>query len=272
MNKISFQKRIGAIITVALLSCLVSFPALAKRGSLVDISIVDDRGRTLQEYNERRGATFVAGEPNQRYSVRLRNNTNERVLAVVSIDGVNVVSGETAGSWQQGYILAPYQRLDVDGWRKSMRDVARFYFTSVPDSYAGRTGRPQNVGVIGLAVFRERPQRVVIEQPKMRPYGSEEYGDHQAEPAMAPQASRGVTAERQASSPSLGTGHGERQSSYAYRATFERLTSHPNQVSAIRYNSYENLARMGIVPSRYYPTYDGRPQPFPNEFVPDPYY
>ena len=260
----------GAIITVALLSCLVSFPALAKRGSLVDISIVDDRGRTLQEYNERRGSTFVAGEPNQRYSVRLRNNTNERVLAVVSIDGVNVVSGETAGSWQQGYILAPYQRLDIDGWRKSMNDVARFYFTSVPDSYAGRTGRADNVGVIGLAVFRERPQRVIIERPKVRPYSSDSYEG--AEPASAPQASRGVMAERQVSSPSLGTGHGERQSSYAYRATFERMTHYPQQTSDIRYNSYENLVRMGVAPLRHEWRYNERPQAFPNEFVPDPYY
>jgi len=37
----------------------------------------------------------------------------------------------------------------------SMEEVAAFYFTSVADSYAGRTDRPQNVGVIGVAVYRE---------------------------------------------------------------------------------------------------------------------
>ena len=44
---------------------------------------------------------------------------------------------------------------EIAGWRKSMDDVAQFVFTDLPDSYAARTGRPHNVGVVGVAVFRE---------------------------------------------------------------------------------------------------------------------
>ena len=85
-----------------------------------------------------------------------RNRSPGRVLVVLSVDGVNAVSGETAAVAQTGYVLAPYQSAEITGWRKSYSEAAAFYFTALPDSYAARTGRPDNVGVIGAAVFRER--------------------------------------------------------------------------------------------------------------------
>ncbi|MCI1710798.1 MAG: hypothetical protein LKM39_11215 [Chiayiivirga sp.] len=102
------------------------------------------------------GQTWIAGTPGHRYAVRLRNNSGERVLAVLSVDGVNAVSGETASAQQAGYVLGPWQETEVAGWRKSLNDIAQFEFTALGDSYAARTGRPHNVGVIGVAVFRER--------------------------------------------------------------------------------------------------------------------
>ena len=88
------------------------------------------------------------------------------MLAVVSVDGVNVVSGKTASIDQGGYVLNPYQTVDITGWRKSYSSVAALVFSSPYDSYAARTGRPGNVGVIGVAVFRElrRPTPVIIHE------------------------------------------------------------------------------------------------------------
>jgi hypothetical protein len=37
-----------------------------------------------------------------------------------------------------------------------LKRVAAFYFTEHANSYAARTGRPHNVGVIGVALFRKR--------------------------------------------------------------------------------------------------------------------
>ena len=95
----------------------------------------------------------------------LQNLTGERVLAVLSVDGVNAISGQTAGSSQAGYVLEPWQQVEIRGWRKSYSDIAEFYFTDLPDSYAARTGRPQNVGVIGVAAFRERRREPIADQP-----------------------------------------------------------------------------------------------------------
>jgi hypothetical protein len=69
----------------------------------------------------------------------------------------------------------------------------------------------------------------------------------------------------------LGTGHGAREASYVQSTTFDRLSSTPNEVVKIRYDSYENLVAMGVVRSR--PAWPQTPNPFPDSmsrYVPDP--
>lgn len=80
----------------------------------------------------------------------------EELLAVVSVDGVNVIAGQSADPSQSGYVVSSRASIDIQGWRRSLSQTAAFYFTSLPDSYAARTGRPEHVGVIGVAVFRKR--------------------------------------------------------------------------------------------------------------------
>jgi hypothetical protein len=129
--------------------------AMADAGSLVDVSVLDrSSGQTLEAYRHH-GRLYVVGTPGNRYAVMLRNKSSGRVLTVLSVDGINALSGQTAATSQSGYVLVARQSAEIAGWRKSMDDVAAFYFTRVEDSYAGRTDRPQNVGVIGVAVYRE---------------------------------------------------------------------------------------------------------------------
>jgi hypothetical protein len=98
--------------------------------------------------------------PGNRSAAALTNRSGGRALIVISVDGVNVISGETAAHDQTGYVLTHGQFAQITGWRKNMSRVAAFEFTSLADSYAARTGRPDNVGVIGVAVFRERQKQV----------------------------------------------------------------------------------------------------------------
>jgi len=97
----------------------------------------------------------VAGQPGRRCSAQVVNHTRGRVLAVISVDGVNVTSGETASSEQSGFALAPHHSHDIAGWRNSTDEIASFEIAALPDGWAARTGRPA-VGVIGMPVFRER--------------------------------------------------------------------------------------------------------------------
>lgn len=274
--------------TALLLSALIATTACTPLSAqpLVDVDVIDrDTGEWLPEYRHR-GRDWIPGTPGHRYSVRLTNTTGERVLVVLSVDGVNAISGETAGAGQTGYVLAPWQSTEITGWRKSMQDVAQFYFTDLPDSYAARTGRPDNVGVIGIAVFRERVQYGPYYEPGP-PIAREDerYRDNAARdanksaPAAAPYESRRSAAEAASDSAyggraaqSIGTGHGTREWSPVGRTDFVRASRTPTQMTQLRYDDYDNLVAMGVMPRPY--RWDGRrrgqPEAFPNGFAADP--
>jgi hypothetical protein len=204
-------------------------------------------GRALETYLHR-GRQFVVGSPGNEYAIRIRNCSNRRVLAVVSVDGVNVITGDTAAPDQSGYVIEPYGYVTIEGWRKDLERTAAFYFTDPGDSYAARTGRPDDLGVIGVALFRER--------------------EH--EPRAERQAAKVANEADAAAAPSLGTGHGRREWSPAQRVAFERASSQPDQRVAIRYERRETLVAMGVLPDRRRPWRE--PDPFPGAlgFVPDP--
>jgi hypothetical protein len=247
----------------------------------LDVEIYDrTQGALLQVYRHR-GELHVVGEPGHEYEIRLRSREHGRVLAVTSVDGVNVVSGETAATDQAGYVIGGWSATSIDGWRKSLDDVAAFYFTRLRNSYAARTGRPDHVGVIGVAMFRERaevePQPYASRReapassaapPAPAAAGPSASADAaaSAESASAPGESR---AERSTSRQRLGTGHGERRESRVSRTHFERRSATPDAVVRIYYDSRERLVARGVIaePPRHY---GARPQPFPAGFVPDP--
>ena len=242
--------------------------------ALVDVQVVDrESGQTLPLYSQA-GQDWIAGTPGHRYAVRLTNRSPERVLVVLSIDGVNAVSGETASPSQTGYVLAPWQSTQIDGWRKSLADIAAFEFTALSNSYAARTGRPDNVGVIGVAVFRERAP---VYQPPIDEIARQEApaaAGAMRERGAADSAYAGNSAKSRApmaSAPqeSLGTGHGARETSHARQVAFERASEHPALQRAIRYDSHANLVAMGVI-RHYAPQRRGAPEPFPIGFVADP--
>lgn len=252
------------LLALALLAA--SLPAQA--GRLLDMEIVDRAtGQALETYRHR-GQHWVAGHPGERYAVRLVNRSGERVLVVLSVDGVNAVSGETAAPEQSGYVLDAWASAEIAGWRKSLSDVAQFYFTALPDSYAARTERPDHVGVIGAAVFREktRPRPVKPYLGREAPAAGAESRAAEAADATAAAPAPAAKALRQAER--LGTGHGEREHAPTRYTAFERATTSPAEVLSLRYDSRDNLAARGILP-RPQPAWP-EPRPFPGGFVPDP--
>ena len=265
------MKRLLATLAFGL-AALAALPAHARHAPLVDVTITDrDTGRTIP-LHEFRGQRWIAGEPGRAYAVSLENRTGERVLAVLSIDGVNAVTGETAGAQQAGYVLGPWERAEIRGWRKSLADVAEFYFTDVPDSYAARTGRPDDVGVIGVAVFRERAYRAPPPAPPIARSEARRDRSAQAPAASAGGAAADSAAKSRAYEPlaeqALGTGHGERRYDPVSTTEFVRASRHPADVLAIRYDAYEALVERGIVRAPHWRR--GRePDPFPMGFVPD---
>jgi hypothetical protein len=290
------MKTLLSLLTLAALSC--GQPAQA--GALVDVSVIDrDTGAALPTH-ARDGKLYVAGTPGHRYSVRIVNRLGARVLTVLSVDGVNAVSGETANPDQTGYVLDPYQSTEVNGWRKSMSEVAQFNFTALDNSYAARTGRPNNVGVIGVAVFREKPlfwrEGKIADAPLADRYSSAAKSAAPAQapaPATAPGAdtAQAGAARAEPASPasnalpadslayekqrrdakaeeSLGTGHGARETAPVAYTKFDRASARPDEVISVWYDSYRNLVARGVISVP--PPIAHEPQPFPQQFVPDP--
>lgn len=268
-------------------------------GRLADVTVTDrDSGATLALHYHR-GEYWVAGRPGARYAITVRNRLGERVLAVPAVDGVNVLSGETAAWDQTGYVLSPWQPYQITGWRKSSSEIAAFEFSSASDSYAGRTGRPDHVGVIGVALFRERRPEPAVMVPDHATRDARERQEESrsfergAPPPASPAAGlpersgAEALAQRAPSStadslakaaplpaPRLGTGHGQRETSVITHTRFERLQASPNEIIRIRYDSRENLVAAGVIREPVvYPRLP-TPNPFPQSgnasYVPDP--
>ncbi|MCZ8256700.1 MAG: hypothetical protein O9327_13670 [Polaromonas sp.] len=276
-------------------------------GSLADITVIDrNTGATLPVYSHG-GEYWVAGQAGAKYAIAVHNKLTERVLAVTAVDGVNVVSGQTAAWDQPGYVFLPRQQYRLTGWRKSSSEVAAFEFSARADSYAARTGRPANVGVIGVALFREQLPEPVAQKPidparfdrpgevpewyrrsLSRPSPSRQASPQAPVAGQAAQADRaGNAAEASAAAESrppaaplpaakLGTGHGARENSAASQTTFVRRQGQPDEVIRIRYDSRDNLIASGVIPQ---PAAAAPVAPVPNAFpdsrgsyVPDPPY
>lgn len=249
-----FQWAAAAAMTLMTAACATA------RMPLAEVTVVDRvTGETLPVY-QHRGERWIAGTPGHRYAITVLNRSGSRVLAVISVDGVNAISGQTAAWDQSGYVLDAHQRAEIRGWRKSQERIAAFEFTALPDSYAALTGRPEHVGVIGVALFREAPPPAASFVP---PPAVATPRGRAAEPA----AEAREQADSAGASSRLGTGHGSSERSRVELTRFERAQPHPDQVLTIRYDSRANLIAMGIIAAP-----PSRPEPFPGAlgFVPDP--
>ena len=308
-----FRRR-HAVLCLAVAVLLPGLPACAHgertQAQPVAVSLIDRNGGQALPLYRKDGRAYVPGSPGSRYAIRLTNQTGGRVLVVLSVDGVNVISGQTAALAQTGYVLDPWRTYDIAGWRKSGTEVAAFEFAALSESYAARTGRPANVGVIGAAMFLEKPAPVAVVPQPSRPRSADstsadagrlagnsdlvrpqsdlakEATQAAAAAPAAPSAesaadARGDAAERTAraargsatpqnlNTERLGTAHGQREWSVSKRTDFERLSSSPQAVVEIAYDSLPNLIAAGVIPG---PVAQARPFPGSDTrgFVPDP--
>jgi hypothetical protein len=255
--------------------------ALRDRSAGYEMTVLVD-GVPAQTYDYA-GGTYLLGQLGARYTLRVSNHTGRRVEAVVSVDGRDVIDGRPADfRGKRGYLIPAWGSVDIDGWRISRSEAAAFRFSSVPESYAARTGNAREVGVIGVAVF---PERYVPPPPVYYPYphrfddvpysdrGYDSLGgaprDKSAAPQPAPHAeakgngaggvgrsagapSASAAAEAQAAPakrarPGLGTEYGESMSSPIYEVEFVRANAgRPAAFLGARYNDHDGLLAMGV--------------------------
>ena len=120
----------------------------------VEIQVLIDDKPVKQFGHE--GKTFVLAQKGKQYSVKIRNSNPFRILATVGIDGVDVMSGEKASTDGGGYIIGAYSSYEVKGYRQNLDTIGSFKFVRRDRSYAKSKGDAKDVGVIAVAVFREK--------------------------------------------------------------------------------------------------------------------
>ncbi len=212
------------------------------------------------------GHSYIEGVLGQRYIIRVHNHTWRRVEAVISVDGRDVLDGRSASLSKRGYIIPARSFIDVDGFRLNTYEVAAFRFTTVPDSYASRTGTPWDVGIIGVAFFPERVHRIPI---RPRPPVVLRKGRGSSSPDRWDEAERAPSTDSLGAGgiyyhknmKNMGTQFGERRTSVVDQTSFTRQNwSYPAARLSIRYDDRRGLCAIGLsglcypnYPPPYYP-------------------
>ncbi len=206
------------------------------------------------------------------YGIRLRNTTPRRQLVVVSVDGLNVLDGQEASVDGGGYVLRPWETLDIPGWRRSDGTVAAFTVKPQEASYTAQTGHGTvNVGVIGVAVFEEKVVTTQLHPssewwktlPGYWPWGQQVWGPPRSYDVMAGVTySNSVGAASEAAPTQVGTAYGAEVAFHTATTEFVRASTQPAEVIQLRYGTRAQLVSWGVLPATPVPPPQA-PNPFP---------
>lgn len=254
------------------------------------ILILEKDGNTFKPiriHYDSQGRKWIEARPGTEYVLEIKNNLYEKILSVVSVDGLNVITGEEAKCQNKdGYVISPRDSLKIPGWRVSQDSVRKFVFSDRRDSYAEKLGsNSQNIGVIGFSFFREDTYHLTYTYwyPSWTSswgslWGGSGTGWSTTTCGKVPSMSGGysflnnvtlTSIQTEDNSESLitqsfqvGTGMGEREDHQVVDVDYHFLEN-PYLVDAIYYDSRENLIRNGIlkVDQKF-----SLPQPFSNRF------
>lgn len=112
-------------------------------------------GNNCKQYNHD-GKIFIEAKNGSEYEIKISNHAWSRILAISAVDGLNVLTGETASEEDSGYVINGYDSMKIKGFRYSDDKVGAFKFTSKNKSYTESKGEGHNVGVIGVRLFGEK--------------------------------------------------------------------------------------------------------------------
>jgi hypothetical protein len=201
--------------------------------SPVRVEIIDDRGRVFrqiktssQAYKVKRA--YVEAKKGKRYSLRLRNMSNQRVGVIIAVDGRNILTGKKSWlrSHEKMYILSPYETATYKGWRTGKSRINRFFFTAEGNSYAKAWRDSSAMGVIALAVFNEKPRIAYQQENSLR---------SNKRARSAPSAAADA-----------GTGFGREEYSPTMKVHF-KARNHPIAKHFYKYEWRSSLCKRGVI-------------------------
>ena len=222
---------------------------------------IDGRPASLYPAPDGSGRYYVEARRGCRYAVTVANRTSERLGVVVTVDGLNAISGERDKGRGRMYVLDPWQRTTVQGWRTSLREVRQFTFVDEQASYAARSGKAnEKMGWIEIAVHRERRPFVQASPrfqapPRPEPVdaeGDEARGRNEAAEKSARDAAPAASGPAAQARAYPGTGWGERAEDPVVLVSFDPETEPVERVT-VRYEYRPALVALGVLPRRVPP-------------------
>ncbi len=148
----------------------------------VEWAVLDEAGRPmpLQRARQSDGQFRVAGVEGARYSLQFRNRSDRTYEVVATVDGLDVLDGSAGSLRNGGYVLRGQESVTIEGFRKSLSEVATFRFSAPSRAYAANSvaGDVRNIGVLGAALFE-----LEVPNTPRRPRGSDASRSPHAYPA-----------------------------------------------------------------------------------------
>ncbi len=129
-------------------------------------------GKPIREFYHE-GKFYIEARQNTTYSIKLKNHGHKKIMAVLSVDGIDVLKGKNATEAESGYIINPYSTTEIKGYRIDDDNVATFKFDDGKTSYStqveqkfnpekiekvkkGEIAPSKNNGVIGVRIWEEK--------------------------------------------------------------------------------------------------------------------
>ena len=150
------------LFALSLFLSTFTLPAAANTSGAYSMDILVD-GRQRAEYSHK-GQRYIEAVRDRDYTVRLTNNTSQRVAVALSVDGLNTIDAKHTTAWAAAkWVLDPYETTEISGWQVQQHYARSFFFTTSEKSYGEWLGDTRNLGVITAVFFREKtPQRAIV--------------------------------------------------------------------------------------------------------------
>lgn len=226
MNLVLSLKHLAFIMIVLLASAGAAAQGLDN--DLVQVDIIGDDAGVLPQYalQTRPGAAYRAylqALKGERYGIRVRNRSNQRIGLVIAVDGRNIVSGEKSDlePSERMYILGPRQDAEYRGWRTGRDKINRFFFSNEGASYAAAWDDHSALGVIAVAVYPEKKSYPIAQE-------------------------RDSAKPRARTAPGAGTGFGEQENSASREVEFEPQRD-PAALYFIKYEWRDSLCEKQVI-------------------------
>ena len=125
------------------------------------MELITENGNTITEFTKD-GLTFVEGRKGSEYKIKITNNTWTKIKVVISVDGLDILTGKRATPNAGGYVLNGYETQVINGWRISDDEIRKFFFSTQKNSYNSKTGNDtNNLGVIGIIGYKLHAEPII---------------------------------------------------------------------------------------------------------------